>query len=240
MAFWSASDSVPEQSQIGKDWKSTYTFTVEEQPWNIVGVATHPDDVMMIWSKDSTRVSWVTPSGSWLASEDRQIWCQVMDIFYLPFPTGKKETSSMARDQVWNHIISVSHIISEALWNSWREPPPLHHVPRKNIGSSLDSRRIASIGMPRSGSHPNAWSQINEIKIRTHEIHKHSSKQPRRVNSNWTQIGLFLGRRWSSSFVWFESKQTFPWSQWHYPMSLKAVQSSKVSFGMNIPSTSVK
>lgn len=73
---------------------------------------------------------------------------------------------------------------------SWREPPPLHHVPRKNIGSSLDSRHIASIGMPRSGSHPNAWSQINEIKIRTHEIHKHSSKQPRRVNSNWT---LFWG-----------------------------------------------
>lgn len=73
------------------------------------------------------------------------------------------------------------------------------------MGSSLDSRHIASIGMPRSGSHPNAWSCLRlgkvveekvEIKsdqrnqIRTHEIHKHSSKQPRRVNSKRT---LFWG-----------------------------------------------
>ena len=153
------------------------------------------------------------------------------------FSHRQKEISSMARDQVWNHIISVSHIISEAFWNSWREPPPLHHVPRKNIGSSLDSRHIASIGMPRSGSHPNAWSQIKEIKIRTHEIHKHSSKQPRRVGSGGT---LFWGVDGHQVSFDLNQNKTFPWSRWHYPMSLKAVQSSKVSFGMNIPSTSVK
>ncbi len=64
-----------------------------------LGVATHPDEIMVRWSKDSTRVSWDTPSGSWLASEDRHFWCKVMRIFnFLSiFSYREKDTSSMVR-----------------------------------------------------------------------------------------------------------------------------------------------